>query len=141
MRLQKIYLPEFMVRGTDTPYLRRSLTIEMIDQISISKMISSQHEMVTIDGRIQRRFGKYCTVELWDLDLYLSKGHEELLHFPTFQVCSAETHFWRAINSMVDLTCTDKIQLDHWEGQIYVLGAHSQIWRKDTKIYCRGKFI
>ena len=59
-----------------------------------------------------------CTVEGQKTNLDFSKGHEELLPFPDFRVCSAETYFWQAKIFLVDSTCAEKIQLDNWEGQI-----------------------
>ena len=49
-----------------------------MDHRSSRKMISPQHEM----GTRSEEVGKYCTVEVWDINLDLSKVHTEILPCP-----------------------------------------------------------
>ena len=114
MKFQKICLPKLMVRGTDTYYFRISFIPKNVDKRSVSKILSSQHEMRTNSSERQWRvrgfFNKGRTVD----PPGFSKLYEELLRCPTFQVCSVDIYFWWASIFMVDLTYADKTQLNNW---------------------------
>ena len=40
---------------------------------------------------------------------------------------------------MVDSTCAEKTQSNHWGGKIKLLGEHSKIWSEDTQIFSEAK--